>query len=128
MDQAIQPVFDVFPLGADRYADYVESDVFYTPNTRGVALFVDGAADNPSGKYIIHLIGVDLTSGKTITGKGAEVDLALDDLQLVTYYPSPFSSNVLTDIQTTLPVYWKIGVKPPGSGPYQMTIGAQLLL
>lgn len=129
MDQPVSPVFDVFPVGGGPYTDVVVSDLYYTPSARGVALFVVGDPANPVGKYFVHLVAVDMTSGKFLSGKGTQIDFNTDQAQLLAFYPLAMAAAPsVFDVQTTLPVYWRVGVVPPDAGEYAMTMGAQLLI
>lgn len=122
------PVFDVFPVGGGPYSGAVMSSLYYTPSARGVALFVVGDQVNPTGKYFVHLIAVDMTSGQSVSGKGTQLDFNTNQLQLLAFYPFDMvAAPSIFDVQTTLPVYWKVGVDAPGSDEYSFTMGAQLL-
>lgn len=127
-DSGRSPAFDVFPLGGGPYSDSQVSPLYFTPNARGVALFIVGDPVNPAGKFFIHLIAVDVTSGKSLSGKGLQLDLNTDQLQMIAFYPLDMvSAPYMTNVQTTLTVYWKVGVDAPTTDEYRMTIGAQLL-
>ena len=126
MDENMSPVFDIFPVGAGPYQDNLVSDLYFTPNARGVALCICGDPANSSAKFYLHIEILDITSGKTFTGRGVQITLNTDTLQVVSLYPSGVGD--VSTIIATLPPYWRVALDVPDSAPFTVTIGAQLLI
>src|SRR5262245_33661009 len=125
MVEMTDPVFAAFPENGGPYSGNSVSEVFYTPNARGAAFYVVGDARNPPGKYFVHIVVMDMVTGKWATGKGVQVDASDEDLRVVTIYPS--GEATIMDALGTIPCYWMVGVEPPGDGEFWMSIGVQLL-